>query len=332
MAKMTSPDVANRLKAEGKLCEAIEQYRLHLSREPKNVEAWIQLAQALFEQGDLPAALRAAWRLRETAPNRSLLAYAWLLMGEIHERVGRNVLAERCYRRAVGLKRSADFHAIFAGFLLNTGQVGEAKKHFQRAIRIRPTVAEEPHCGLGLCYEKQGKVALAERHLREAIRLDPDYPEALQRLADIVSRSGRVSEARELQSKALSLDRGNVYYRLGLALILQCLGLRKDAARHFRKALQTAPQVSAVYWSYGFFLASGGRNSNRAETYLRKAVSLGPNDEWAHYYLGKFLCERDRPAEARRVLRKASRLGHADAEKLLARLPRRNARKRNGNR
>ena len=73
-------------------------------------------------------------------------------------------------------------HLNFGTARLKKGQIDEAIRQYQEAIRLKPYSAEV-HNNLGAALGMKGKIDEAIRQYQEAIRLKPDYAEARNNLA-----------------------------------------------------------------------------------------------------------------------------------------------------
>lgn len=82
-----------------------------------------------------------------------------------------------------GSIREALARAYFAA-----GHVAAAEREFATAVELDP-VNDYAHFGLGLCHLRRGDVVGARAHLRLAVamRPDPDYRDALDRVAAALS-------------------------------------------------------------------------------------------------------------------------------------------------
>ena len=126
------------LAVEGKLDEAIAEYRAAIRIKPDLAEAHSSLGVALAEQGKLDEAI-----------------------------------AE--YRAAIRMPPDfAETHYFLGKALAVQGKLDEAIDEFRAAIRIEPDNAEA-HFILGLALAGQGKLDEAIAEYRAAIRIKPDF-------------------------------------------------------------------------------------------------------------------------------------------------------------
>ena len=61
------------------------------------------------------------------------------------------------------------------------GMLGEAVKHYRKALQIEPNDSDT-HNNLGNALKLQGKIDEAIEHYRKALRIDPDYSNARNNL------------------------------------------------------------------------------------------------------------------------------------------------------
>lgn len=219
------------------------------------VQAWLLLAQAAEQQGDLKAAER--WLAKVDSPQRALevqtrratllaregkLREARALLQALPEREpddARNkVLAESQLLRDV--KQWGDAHAVLAA--ATAQQPEDATLLYEQAM-----VAE-----------KLDRPAEMEQLLRKVIALKPDHAHAYNALGySLADRNERLPEARDLIAKALQLQPGDPFITDSLGWVEFRLGNRDEAARLLRQAYGARPDpeiathLGEVLWSMG---------------------------------------------------------------------------------
>ncbi len=146
------------LAEQGKLDEAITEFRAAIRLQPELVGAHIGLANALKENDE-----------------------------------AENAIAE--FREAIRLQPdNADAHYGLADTLGRQGQREEAIAEYRSAIRLRPDDFAIRH-SLGLALLGQGMADEAIAEYREAIRLQPDFPPAYSCLTAALRRKGEFTKA-----------------------------------------------------------------------------------------------------------------------------------------
>jgi superkiller protein 3 len=203
------------LRLQGKLDEAIAEYREVIRLEPDQADAhnWIGaiLCDQKHEYGAAAAEFREAIRLE---PDN-----AWA-----HNNLG----------NALGYQ----------------GKLEAAAAEFREAIRLEPDHAGG-HSSLGNALRKQGKVDEAIAEYKEAIRLQPDYVWAHRNLAEALKSQGKVDEAVAEYKEAIRFkpDYAAFHSVLAEALDLSPRRPRPDydeALMHARKAVELAPKNGAI--------------------------------------------------------------------------------------
>lgn len=123
-----------------------------------------------------------------------------------------------------------------AGRALATGIVGLAAVSW-----LMPYLADRAY-SRAITYASENRVADATAQARRASELNPLAADPLITLALLQQQVGKGREAVETMREAVHLQPQNyrVYYQLGL-LQLNVLGLKREAARSFRMALELNP-------------------------------------------------------------------------------------------
>ena len=226
------------LSGQGKMEEAMENYRLALKIEPHYEDAQNNLGYALAGQKKYPEAIehyQAALRVR---PNHV----------EVHNNLG-NALAdigeldEAIAHYLIVLKQQpdhADAHNNLGIALAMQGKLEEAIGHFHEAIRCRPSYAS-PHSNLGNALAAQHKMDAAITEYQEALRLKADDAQAHNNLANVLTEQGRLQEAVGHYQEALRLNADNPEAHCNLGAVLVRQGKKEAAIAHFEAALQLRP-------------------------------------------------------------------------------------------
>ena len=219
------------------------------------VQAWLLLAQAAEQRGDLKAA--EGWLGKIDSPQRALevqtrratlmarqgkLLEARALVQQVPERKPEDarakLLAESQVLREV--KRWSDAHAV----LVAAGQrfPGDADLLYEQAMMA----------------EKLERIDEMESVLRRVIELKPDHHHAYNALGySLADRNQRLPEARTLIAKALELSPGDPFITDSLGWVEFRLGNRDEALRLLRQAYSRRPDteiaahLGEVLWSAG---------------------------------------------------------------------------------
>ena len=196
-------DYGSALQKEGRLEEAVEQYKIGLQFNPKDAKAHTSLAVALTGQAKFDAAvphMETALRLEPNNPDFHLV-YATLL-----QRIGHNDEAALHFETAIRLKPdSVEAHYSYAAFLAGLGNNDEYISELRRVLQLRP---DYPYAELRLADAlfANGNLKEAEGHYLAALRTDPKLTVAYNSLGKVYLSQGQISQAMIQFSEALRLN------------------------------------------------------------------------------------------------------------------------------
>ena len=136
-------------------------------------------------------------------------------------------------------------------------------------------------------YHRAGQLPQAETLYRKILQAAPSHPDALHLLGLIAHQAGKIANAVDLISRAISINpSGPMYYNLGVAL--QACGEMDAAVESYRQALVLTPDYAEAHGNLGAVLQGQGMYDAAAE-HLRRATCLRPEDAGAHSNLGVVL-------------------------------------------
>ena len=196
-------DYGSALQKEGRLEEAVEQYKIGLQFNPKDAKAHTSLAVALTGQAKFDAAvphMETALRLEPNNPDFHLV-YSTLL-----QRIGHNDEAALHFKTAIRLKPdSVEAHYSYAAFLAGFGNNDEYISELRRVLQLRP---DYPYAELRLADAlfANGNLKEAEGHYQAALRADPKLTVAYNSLGKVYLSQGQTSQAMIQFSEALRLN------------------------------------------------------------------------------------------------------------------------------
>ena len=247
--------LANRLE------EALDGYRLVISRSAEIAQAYCGAGQILYRLGEFESAvqyLQAAVRL---APGygkaRYVLGQALRNRERPNEARRELQLAEQ-YRnqepplhdplaRVLDRARIGAIEALHRGIdLLQVGEVDTAIELLSTAIRIEPTLAEG-HAQLGAALLQQGELEAAEASLRRALALEPNYVDAVYHLGLIAHRRQDYAGAVGYFQSTVQLRAEHFDAHLGLGTDLARVQQAELAVDHLGRANQLRPRDPRPY-------------------------------------------------------------------------------------
>ena len=184
-------------QAEGKLDDAIVQYRAALRAKPRSATAETSLGTALQAQG----------KLAEAIPH---------------------------FRRAISLRPGySDPRYNLGVCLLATGDDNGAMDQFREVLRLQPDdalarrhLADALRGRAGEEYAK-GSLPGAIQDLREVLQLNPKDIDSCNNLGTALARAGKLAEAEAYFQRALQIDPGNAAAQRNLALAQSLINNKK---------------------------------------------------------------------------------------------------------
>ncbi len=212
---------ADKLFAQGRLYDAIEEYKLALLADRTNTMARNSLGVTLARTGDLAGARRQFQTVLRKNPKDLFALYNY---GHACQRAGKTKEAREAYRACLAVDKSHAFALIRLGELAQAARrFADAKRYFNRAA--------ETEQGKGPTRRALARLALAQNdpetareHLHQALIHDPMDALALHLMAKLYLDGGEdpeVAEALARQSAALMPHQPRFWKELARALTAQ---------------------------------------------------------------------------------------------------------------
>lgn len=267
------------LRRLGKPYEAVTHFRFAVDADDSHAQAYNELGNVQLQLGQQADALKsyttAVTKQPDFADAFSNLGNALLLAGSIAE-------AESACLRAVELAPTLPEAQFNLGNVLRAAHRQEAAiAAYRQAVALRPDYAAA-WCNLGLVLQAFDRTE-AEACCRQALQHDPELPQALVFLADIVSEQGKFGLAEQLLRQAIVIAPDMAAAWAGLS------GLRKmtEADRPWlEKAKQLIAGNLAIHEA-AHLQFSIGKFLDDVENY---------DAAFAHYQLANDLSKRFTPA------------------------------------
>lgn len=210
------------------------------------------------------------------------------------------------------------------------GQLREAVKPLQRASQLDPKI-EPPRALLGFVFFQLQDFDGARRELKAASQLNPkdttarlflaralvelqELPEALRLLTQLEREDPKNTEvlytlggvysslAEATFGKIQTVDPNSYLLEVVLGKVAEIKQIYADAATHYKRAIDHAPDVPDLYYRYAHALWAAG-DSNGALNAYNEAIRRNPYDYRASWESARILLA-DNPEEA---LRRADR-------------------------
>ena len=161
---------------------------------------------------------------------------------------------------------------------------GDGRMVLQEAL-MRHKLSRDPkdyaaNYNLGALLLSRGKAAGAARHFETAVAQRPGSATALNSLGAAMLQLGRKQDALKCLQRAVQADPDYFDARYNLASALAFNGQFAESARQFEAVLQSRPDDADAEARLGSVLAAQ-QDYTAAETHLRRALSLDPNNQVA---------------------------------------------------
>lgn len=187
------------LDDQGQFDQAFQHYDAVMRLDPDNAPIHTAIGVALMQRGYLPNALRFLRKALELNPRDTV---AHLNLGNLAIRAFRPQDAERHFRAVLELDPNhAEATHNLGALLVQEGRYQEGAQVLTSALQLRPDHGNS-HYMIAVAGLALGQSEAAETHLRRAIELDPADLEAQQRLAELLTATGRVGEAAQVLRQA----------------------------------------------------------------------------------------------------------------------------------
>ncbi len=235
-AWMAYNNLGNVLLQNGRVEEAIAQFKTALEIDPRYANAESNLGNALLRLGQPEKSLAHLRTAVELDPRD---ADAHNNLGNTLLQLGHREEAEAEYRQAFELDPSyAEAHNNLGALLLQLGQTDDAVNQLQKALRLSPD-NPDAHNNLGNALLQLGRQDEAVAHYHEALKFRPDDANTQNNLAWLLATSpdGRIRNGREAVELAERADRstGNTN-----PVIVATLSAAYAEAGRFAEAVKTA--------------------------------------------------------------------------------------------
>ena len=165
--------VAEALRKQGRVKEAMESYREALDVDPEFAPAHAGLGIALFQSERHAEAVKAMARALRLQPDLSVAGALHVYMGRAHQSLGEPEAAMERYERALESDpRNTEARDRLAMVLFMQKRYDAALEHYRKLLAADPSGAQT-HANLGATLYYLGRPAEALRSFQRALSLDP---------------------------------------------------------------------------------------------------------------------------------------------------------------
>ncbi len=252
--------------------------------------------------GQTAAGQIALERLLGSFPDCAAVRYNLAFLHEAKEEMGEAI---RHYRRAVELDPPVALYHFSLGLALRSiGNFDRALQELEEAARLAPAWWLSAHW-LADAYTLVERYADAVNAVDAGLRLNPLSADLFAQKAEVLLRARQTDAALPAALKAVELEPAHATARTVLGKVYLELGRVDDAEAAFRKAIALGPSDNSAHVDLATLLRERGLRLDEAEALYRKALEIEPDDAVALDGLGIVLGLRGQFAEAERMYRKA---------------------------
>lgn len=297
------------LQAQGRIDEAMAEYRKALEVNPETGDALVNLGLALSQTGRPEEAVALYRKALQTDPANvkavDNLGVALFQMGRFDEAIA---------QFHVAMQMDPTFpkpHVNLGDVLIKQGHIEEAIAEFREALRLDPDNVDASE-NLGNAFADQGKAQEAMAQYRESLRINPAYAPAHYDLGVALQQLGRMEEARAEYRNALQLDPAHAAARANLGIMFMQQGRVEEGIAEFREATRANPASVDAHVNLARALVQN-KQIDEAIAELTEALRINPAQPGIEMILGKLLQSQGRNEEAKRHFQKARELQQNNA-------------------
>lgn len=209
----------------------------------------------------------------------------------------RNAEAIACLERAIALRSTVpELFVMLGNVLAEERQHVKAIESYEKALRLDPANGPAT-ANIAHILHDLGHFREAEEIYRLSLQHEPDTADAHSSFAGTLISLGKYADAETAARKALELNPVSLHAHVALAAALLEQARIDEARGVFRKAEQIDPDNPLLLRWLGQYEMVFNADYARAETILRRAHLLAPEDSGIHINLARSLLARNRFAE-----------------------------------
>ncbi|MEW6516402.1 MAG: tetratricopeptide repeat protein [candidate division FCPU426 bacterium] len=265
----------------GRFDQAVDYYRRALAQDPGSALLRRYLVRDLIRLERYPEARLEYQALVDQHPEDH---ETQAILGQLCEAVGDTKLAETLYRSALTLQADdSGLNTRLGRLLLGLDQTGEALHLLRRALALDPRNHEARQ--LLVTYYQGLQPARAEKLLEEGLELEPDDPEWLSQMGELLEQEGRLEDTAEVYRQLVEADQQALPAFRFLSVYYLKRGEWAKARWQLERLLHLVPKDAAGRRNLGLALYNLGLWSEAREQ-LNVVLATGQADALTHHLLG----------------------------------------------
>ena len=132
------------------------------------------------------------------------------------------------------------------------------------------------HCNLGIALAGQGDVTDAVKHFNQALKINPGDAKSINNLGKVLTSQGKLDAAIQDFHQALQLEPDDVKILNNLSVALAVEGKVNDAVQELEHTLALKPEYAEAYYNLGNIYASRADYDDAAQNY-EAALDINPD-------------------------------------------------------
>jgi tetratricopeptide (TPR) repeat protein len=298
---------AQSLLDAGKIDSAIEMLSVASRDKPNDAQVKHLLGLAYYRKGDYPHAIEHLSVVRQMPESSHQYREEVQILGLSHYQLGHMREALPYLEQLNQWSPNSTEIAYALGIsYIQTRNPDKSRETFARMFNTPATSAAAYLVNAQMMVRQQFE-EMAEKELQKALELDAKLPQANFLLGEMAIYHADIDRGIELLQKEIAINPafGMAYYRLGEAYTRQLKW--NEAIGPLQKSIWLNPFFSGPYIVLGKVYLKKGDLAN-AETMLRRAVRMDPNNFSGHHLLAQILQQASRTEDARREFETAEKL------------------------
>ena len=254
-------DKARMLHQQGNLNGALPLYEKVVKKRPKDARVLFMLGTVKAQMGNPAAAVPLLKKAAALSPDN---AGVHTNLGNVLKATGDPDGAAACYRKALSIDPNSAMALSNLGSVLNLlQQPKEAEDCCRKAILLQPGMGDA-HLNLGVALKATGRLEEAVDAYKQALSLSPHSSEGYCNLGNVYADLARVDEAIDCYLKATRINPGDHDVYANLGNICYDTGRKQEAVGYYEKALALNPEIREAQINYGLALSHMGDADRQA--------------------------------------------------------------------
>jgi tetratricopeptide (TPR) repeat protein len=245
--------------AQGKIPEAIVEYRNALEKDPRAGDVRVKLADAYLKRGDAANAVQEYVRAADVLPDAKVQLKAGGLLLMAHRFDDAKVRAEKVL---AGDPKNVDAQILLANSLAGLKNLDGAVSQLEEAIQLNPD-RSATYTNLGALELGRGRRDEAEKAFRRAVELAPKSASAHLALGSFFWATGRLDAAEQELTGALAVEPDNVLAHRSAAMFYIATNRRDRAEPHLRRVLDLTRSAAAALTLADYYVAQKNESAAR---------------------------------------------------------------------